>query len=283
MRASESIGSLIKALSVAQGEFTNPERNRTVKVATKGGGSYTFDYTTFDHVVAMARPVLARHGLAVIQGVNTSIERVEADGHVVPCVTVTTRVAHESGEWIEDEIKGNAEGTDLQDIGSAVTYLKRYSYTAMLGIAAEEDDDGGAGSGRPTEAVDRPKMPPCPECGSNRAVIIGRPEYGGGFLCFAKKDGCGHKWNPESKEPEAPPPVNGKKEVDPASKLYAAALQKIMQAKSNDELDELELKVIKRANDEDITREHEEKLLRTVKQQRNEIARKAEAMAKSQA
>ncbi len=39
------------------------------------------------------------------------------------------------------------------------------------------------------------ERPPCPKCGSKDAVIVGKPEYGGGFVCFKKKKGCGHKWD----------------------------------------------------------------------------------------
>lgn len=39
------------------------------------------------------------------------------------------------------------------------------------------------------------KRPPCPKCGKAESVIVGRPEYGGGFVCFKKKKGCGHKWD----------------------------------------------------------------------------------------
>src|ERR1017187_10576470 len=37
-------------------------------------------------------------------------------------------------------------------------------------------------------------MPICLKCGKNESVIVGKAEYGGGFLCFKKKGGCGHKW-----------------------------------------------------------------------------------------
>jgi len=34
----------------------------------------------------------------------------------------------------------------------------------------------------------------CPDCGSGASVIKGKAEYGGGYLCFKKKGGCGSKW-----------------------------------------------------------------------------------------
>lgn len=210
MKTSEKIGEITKALAAAQGEFTNPERNRTVRVATKAkegkpAGSYTFDYATFDNILAATRPILAKHALAVIQGVSTK------ENHV----TVTTRVAHSSGEWYEDEITGAADNADIQAIGSTCTYLKRYSYTAMLNIAAEEDDDGVAGAGNDAEKFDRDTLPNCPKCKTNKSVIVGKAEYGGGFVCFAKKGGCGEKWQPETEPlPDTDLP-DDRRRVDP--------------------------------------------------------------------
>ena len=42
----------------------------------------------------------------------------------------------------------------------------------------------------------------CPECGKE-TIIKGKAEYGGGWLCFTKKGGCGHKWPDGSPEIES--------------------------------------------------------------------------------
>lgn len=202
MQTSETIGQLAEALAKAQGEFTNPERNRTVKVTTKAkegrpAGSYTFDYATFDAILAITRPILAKHGLAVIQGISTDVNK----------VTVTTRIAHSSGEWIQDQITAHSESSDLQSVGSACTYLKRYSYTAMLNIASEEDDDGNAAAGNDAEKNEKQK-PACPKCGKTNFVYSNKPDQGPGWFCWSNKEkqkfGCGHKW---IDEPEQQPPL----------------------------------------------------------------------------
>ena len=38
------------------------------------------------------------------------------------------------------------------------------------------------------------RKPVCPNCGTNTAVIASKPEYGGGWVCYKNKSGCGHKW-----------------------------------------------------------------------------------------
>jgi len=70
-------------------------------------------------------------------------------------IAVTTRFIHSSGEWIEDTIGAQVDGRGLQAMGSTLTYLKRYALTAMLGIAADEDDDANSVDGNLAEVRDR--------------------------------------------------------------------------------------------------------------------------------
>lgn len=147
MKTSETIGHLAAALATAQAEYPGIDKNRHVKVQFKNGGGYEHDYATFDNILASVRPVLGKNGLAVLQGIETSETKDEKDGTIYIIVTVTTRIVHASGEWIEDSIWAVAESGEPQKIGSCTTYLKRYAYCSMLNIAADEDDDGNAASG----------------------------------------------------------------------------------------------------------------------------------------
>ena len=58
---------LFAALAAAQGEFPPIERTKTVRVSMKAGGSYTFDYAPLDQVQKVCAPVLAKHGICVLQ------------------------------------------------------------------------------------------------------------------------------------------------------------------------------------------------------------------------
>ena len=151
MKTSEQLNELAEALASAQGEFQNPERNREVEVQTRTGGKYKFRYSTLDCVMDAARPVLSKHGLSIAQFPSTH------DGRL----TVTTRLMHKSGQWLENELGVPSSTANPQEIGSAITYLKRYSYCSLLGIASEEDDDGNAASGNHiTGQKDRDRKPP---------------------------------------------------------------------------------------------------------------------------
>jgi hypothetical protein len=132
---SESRDQIVPAFVIAQGAFPPIQKNRVVKVRTKGGQEYEFAYATLDAILKAIRPAMAGNGLAVLQAV---------DGQ-----TVTTLVVHRSGQWFASTIpmKGNNFGGP-QEHASALTYAKRYCLMALLGIAAEgEDDDGNAAEG----------------------------------------------------------------------------------------------------------------------------------------
>jgi hypothetical protein len=64
-------------------------------------------------------------------------------------------------------------------------------YEIKRGIASREEMEKTERMGGAT-ADDRAIK--CPECGESKAVIKGKAEYGGGYLCFKKKGGCGAKW-----------------------------------------------------------------------------------------
>ena len=129
---------LAAALAIAQGQFTNPPRNRTVKVALKGGGSYEFRYATLDAILDMIRVPLSMNGLALSHELSLA-----SDGWV--CIT---KLLHSSGNQISCPVPvlvgadANAQGW-----GSGITYSKRYGVCALLAIAADEDDDGNAACG----------------------------------------------------------------------------------------------------------------------------------------
>lgn len=138
MRTSESLSNIAKDLVKAQGD---------IKGIMKNAQGHGYKYITFDAILALVRPVLTQHNIFLLQDVYGDVLE---DGTNVSCVT--TRLLHESGEWIESEkmvmkplgklMKGGGHGAvDAQAVGSYLTYGKRYQLCGMLGIAADVDDD----------------------------------------------------------------------------------------------------------------------------------------------
>ena len=141
IRCSDALGKLAGALAAAQLEFT-PVLKQSENPAYKRGNR-TSRYADLAQVIDSTRPALAKNGLVVIQ-----MPQVD---HPTKMLKMTTRLQHSSGEWIESDLVVPATQMqnryDIQSIGSAMTYTRRYAWQAIVGVAAEEDDDGNAAAG----------------------------------------------------------------------------------------------------------------------------------------
>lgn len=89
------------------------------------------------------RPVLAKHGLAVVQGATVPMT---TDVGALVGFAVETMLVHSSGEWLTNTAIMPIAKADPQGAGAALTYGRRYSLSALLSIATDEDDDGNAAS-----------------------------------------------------------------------------------------------------------------------------------------
>lgn len=190
LTTSENIADLATALSKAQGAFPAIDKGKTARVKGENKKSgeaveFTYAYADLADILQAVRKPLSENGLSIIQPVVDTPEQ----------VILVTRLLHASGQWIESTYPVDMYEKP-QETGSALTYARRYAITALLGIAAEEDDDGAAAQGGTRSSRQPAKArPACPKCGHNRAVIEGKEEFGGGWLCFKKKEGCGHNWH----------------------------------------------------------------------------------------
>jgi hypothetical protein len=129
----EPIGNLAAALAAAQGELPAPKKTKTAKVRSEKG-NYEYHYADLADVIEISKAILAKHNLAVSQ-----MPTVFPNGNLV----LVTRLMHKSGESIE-AVYPLPSGGKPQEMGSALTYARRYCYCAILGIAADADDDGEA-------------------------------------------------------------------------------------------------------------------------------------------
>ncbi len=124
----DDLGALAKALAKAQGE---------IKEALKDSQNPHFksNYATLAATWEACRGPLSKHGLSVVQR-----GKVTPDGYVM-----RTRLLHESGQWIEGEVPcitgGRQQQNEMQQLGSAITYARRYGLASMVGVAPEGDDD----------------------------------------------------------------------------------------------------------------------------------------------
>lgn len=130
MKTSESIKNIAIALKNFQNSVNDP---------VKSGRANYGKYVTLDALISVARQYLSENGLSFMQ----------IPGGNGQDITITTVLLHDSGEWIETEpFTVRVSKHDAQGAGSAVTYLRRYSLSSILGMAWDDDDDGFKASNR---------------------------------------------------------------------------------------------------------------------------------------
>jgi len=138
MNASTLNSAMVAALS----ELTNITKDKV-------NPHFKSKFTSLDAILDATRPVLARHGLALSQ------EPVFEGG----MAGVVTRIIHVGGESRESKLLLPLRDQTAQGVGSCLTYSRRYSAAAVLGIASDEDDDGNVASSPPRQ---RPTTAPTP-------------------------------------------------------------------------------------------------------------------------
>lgn len=140
MRFSENLSNIATALSKVQAEIKNPIKNQENK-GVQGKPKYA---NLEDTLAEYVRPILTKYGMSVFQPLKS-----DENGRVGVC----TVLMHESGEYIEGDyvycdvvIPISREGkkilTEGQATGVCITYLRRYSLNAALGINGDKDTDG---------------------------------------------------------------------------------------------------------------------------------------------
>lgn len=97
---------------------------------------YKSSYATISSVKAAYKDAFAENGLSVIQMIESN-----DNGYFL-----TTYLTHSSGQFMSStfKLKTDDKKDDMQSLGSAITYAKRYALAAMTGVVDEEDDDGNA-------------------------------------------------------------------------------------------------------------------------------------------
>lgn len=128
MKTSESVIEISKALCAAQ---------KDMRPALKDSNNPYFKskYSDLTSVWESVRVPLTSNGISVWQDITTSDKS----------ISVTTRVAHISGEWIEfGPFTIPLMKSDAQSIGSASSYAKRYALCAAVGVVSDDDVDDDA-------------------------------------------------------------------------------------------------------------------------------------------
>ncbi|KYG90320.1 hypothetical protein A0U40_18655 [[Bacillus] sp. KCTC 13219] len=144
---SENNTNISSALAKSWAAIQTPKHNKTVRVTTRTGSSYTFEYTDFAGILEAIRAIFVDNKLTIMQNSYTQMEQ----DKVFACVE--TIILHESGEFAKSYPLKFPAANSMQDFGGQITYMKRYSLAAMLGIATEKDDDANGMSGNDYDSI----------------------------------------------------------------------------------------------------------------------------------
>lgn len=127
------------AICKMQSALTAVEKKRT---------GYNFKYSDLSDIWDVIRGPLTDNGLSLIQLVNTE----ESQTYII------TRLYHVSGECIESRTLMEFTSRKFQEVGSAITYYRRYALSAMLGVVSDEDVDSKSQSKQ--QEIYQKKEPP---------------------------------------------------------------------------------------------------------------------------
>jgi hypothetical protein len=131
----EQITEMATALAKAQGEFGTVDKGAT-------NPFFNSKYADLASILKAVTPILSKNGLCLL----TPPKTIKGEGMVeVECILL-----HTSGGRIETNLSGKVDASSkniMHAIGSAVTYLRRYSVQGLLNIACDVDDDGNAAGG----------------------------------------------------------------------------------------------------------------------------------------
>lgn len=132
MQKSNEISEISKALAEFRKEVKQPLKDAN-------NPFFKSKYVPLENVVEAIDDVAPNHGLSFTQWPVS-----DGNGNV----GVSTMLLHSSGQYIEyDPVYMKPDKQTPQAIGSAITYSKRYSLSAVFGITSDEDDDGNQATG----------------------------------------------------------------------------------------------------------------------------------------
>ena len=152
---SEQIDQLVAALAIAQGDISPAPKSAE-------NPHFKSKFANLTSIWEACRTQLSAQGIAVIQTID-----IQGD-----MLLLVTTLAHKSGQWIRSKAPIIAgEKKTPQTIGSAITYMRRYSLAAIVGVAPEDDDDGNAASIQQRGQHQRPRYEAPEEIDARHAPV----------------------------------------------------------------------------------------------------------------
>lgn len=172
-----------EALSSAKAEIPVIRKNRKVGFEHKNGdGETNYSHEDLGEIARTVDPILSKHGLSY------RFRSQQGEGRV----TITCILSHRGGHSEEIQLSAAPDNSGkknaIQQTGSAITYMQRYTLKLALGLAAASDDDG-KGTVQPETITDQQTLDLNDLIDTVVEEISGnRPAFVKSFLKFMKAD-----------------------------------------------------------------------------------------------
>jgi len=136
-----------EALAAVQEAMPEIPKKRTAKIATRSGGEYSYRYAALEDITRVIRPILRRHGLSYSWDVT------QGEGALIVTCVLRHVDGHEERASFPVPVDTKASMSDAQKNGAALTYGRRQSLVAVLGLTTADDDVDGADVGAPSNTI----------------------------------------------------------------------------------------------------------------------------------
>jgi len=146
---SDTFGKIAEAFAKAQGEFPVIPKDSEVEVWNKERTKilYKYKYADLTTILACCRPSMSKYGISITQG-------------VVPGGFATLFIHAGSGEYLQTGFIPCKipDSMDMKAVAGIVTYVKRISLTAALGVSADEDVDAAGIEAQQGNSTDKKNL-----------------------------------------------------------------------------------------------------------------------------
>ena len=134
---------LFEALAVAQAEFPEIEKTKSMDFPTKRGGRITANYADLGEIIAIILPILSKHGIALTQDVWSAENQ----------IMVATNLRHKNGGTLKSAVLTMpCQMSDPKFVGAIITYSRRYSLQTFLCLPiVDEDEDAPEAKAKPQD------------------------------------------------------------------------------------------------------------------------------------
>lgn len=130
-----------KAFTAALASFKSEDlhiiKDRTVTIETQDKGTYGYTHASLGNIIGTAVPIMSKHGL------SHRWESVQADARVKVTCILTHKDGHSESTTMEASPDTSGKKNGIQQVASTLTYLQRYTFLSITGLAVEEMDNDG--------------------------------------------------------------------------------------------------------------------------------------------